>query len=587
MAVAVLQPLLDTVDSKLGYEEKERYLHEIKSVYGETYSKQSDFRSTLNLLARENKINIENTRILEDFVAGSKNEQEIKYELEKFKHENREEISKYQLERESKDFIGRDVNELEKKVNLHAGVILWGASGVGKTKFAEQMLKSWKGEAIKIDLRGLDTMGLIYVATLESFGKPSSEDQDELADGFAEMLKGIISISNRKIKIIATSREKSMHPLAVDNFYQEELTPLEFKDSSSMIDKGMIHGRENDALIKKATEYCQNHPLNLKILAARLQELGCSLEDILQHIEKEAKKWKKQNENTTRQISLHLDYDDLQLVAPFVTTILDPHVRLEFFTSLAKQSLQRAITASRIGLTLREKLYPDGHTDLVHSYITTGNGYNMKKDLCEKKSKEWRESVKLALEYYEKALEISRHIYKSDLHFDVPQIYENIGTIQHQYEKYDDAERSFKKALEIEKEMKLDGLFNTTTKLVNLGALYQRLRKGDEAFECYRKATEIRKSLKGPHKDTVLTIYRMAEIKRLVGNFSEAVEYYKEAFEMEETLPSNYHSSVREKIRIQLIKCMEMSLKRREGPRKIKMNIKSNCPCGRRGLRNW
>ncbi len=216
-----------------------------------------------------------------------------------------------------------------------------------------------------------------------------------------------------------------------------------------------------------------------------------------------------------------------------------------------------------LSLKIREAMYVSkDHPDLVRSYVVKGNGHNMKKDLCKQGTREWHKNVDLAMEFYKKALEMRKRMSGSLLHPETPQICENIGTIHYQNKNYDEAERCFFEALEIEKELKLDGFYHTSTKKVNLGHMYQKLKRYKEAFECYKEACDIRKAFKGTHKDTVLTLYRMAEVKRLDKKYSEAVRLYIESFEMEERLPSNYHSVVHKKIRTQLVKTLDLRQRR-------------------------
>lgn len=237
-------------------------------------------------------------------------------------------------------------------------------------------------------------------------------------------------------------------------------------------------------------------------------------------------------------------------------------------SNLKIEDCNMAISELDLSIKIREGLYPNGHSDLVRSYISKGNGHNMMKDICQHGSQEWNRNSDIALQFYKKALDMRRNLSHSDLHFDFPQILENIGTILVQKKRYDEAEEYFLKAIALEKVLQVDGLYNTTTKFVNIGALYQTLKKYDKAYEYYYQAYKIRKALKGDHKDTVLAIYRMAVAKHSSREFENAILLYQEAYQMDESLLANYHSSARKDIRRYMLKAMDSAYKYEMEPQK-------------------
>ncbi len=326
MAVS-LEPLIDNINSVLSSREREEAIHRIKSCFGETYSNQTELIPSLNLLAAENKISPSNTALLEEGIAEEEDSKsQVKQLVTNYKNIHAQEITEL-TQQQARDFIGRDVSKLGEKLKVHPGVILWGASGVGKTRFAKTFLNTWKGETKEIDLRGVPSIEVACVETLRILGRIVSIDDAsinmvshfaaeydskdtillfdnaddfikhpgegaDLTGDFTSLMEGILRGSEQRIRIIVTSREKSSNLLANEYLYQEQLKPLDENAASAMIERNMIHGKESTEVISMATDYCKNLPLNLQILGAALQDKGLALKDVLNFIKKEAKKWK-------------------------------------------------------------------------------------------------------------------------------------------------------------------------------------------------------------------------------------------------------------------------------------------------------
>lgn len=248
-------------------------------------------------------------------------------------------------------------------------------------------------------------------------------------------------------------------------------------------------------------------------------------------------------------------------------------------SNMSMEDCDDGIEALKKSMELREILYPNGHSDLVRTYMNMGNLFNMKEDINreERRVHLLERCLNSALEYYEKARIMRERLSGGSLHIDSPTICQNIGTVW--YEKgrvlfnegkddevvdvcFDKAVEFFERSLEMDKELKLDDLFPTSTKLINLGDLYKQRRNYNEAFTRFIKAADIRRALKGDHKDTVLAVYRMATIKHSTRDYREAIQYYKEAFEMEERLPHDYHSAVRFDIRKFWLRALDLMAKR-------------------------
>ena len=238
---------------------------------------------------------------------------------------------------------------------------------------------------------------------------------------------------------------------------------------------------------------------------------------------------------------------------------------------------QAAVESVKECIEIRERLDEDCNTDTIRSYISLGNIYNVMEDSHRRNENfgETESCLDKALEAYNKGYEMRLKLSPPDgLHVDMPQIQSNIGTIwmqrgvllrmmdrragryeenQRALEHFKEAEKWFQDSLKTEEQLKLDGLYETSVKLVNLGDLQRNVKKHGEAMKTLLKALEIRKILKGDHEDVVLVLYRLGSISTEMQEFKEAARYYKEAFEMDNRLPVNFHSAVRKEIRIYLI----------------------------------
>ena len=250
-------------------------------------------------------------------------------------------------------------------------------------------------------------------------------------------------------------------------------------------------------------------------------------------------------------------------------------------SNMSMEDCDEGIEELKRSMELREILYPNGHSDLVRTYTNIGNLYNMKEDINreERRVHLLEGCLDAALEYYEKARVMRERLSGALPHIDSPTICQNIGTVWYERGRvlsdqgkddadvdkcFDKAVEFFERSLQMDKELKLDGLFGTSTKLVNLGDLHKQRKNYDEAFKCFIQAADIRRALKGDHKDTVLAIYRMATIKHSTKDYREAIKYYKEAFEMEERLPDDYHSAARFDIRKFWLRALNLMARRED-----------------------
>ncbi|XP_065063384.1 uncharacterized protein LOC135689943 isoform X2 [Rhopilema esculentum] len=261
-----------------------------------------------------------------------------------------------------------------------------------------------------------------------------------------------------------------------------------------------------------------------------------------------------------------------QLEALFLYTLGDILYRV-IHSNMSLEDCQLAIESLESSLNILKQVFPasQGHIDIVRAYVNLGNIYNILEDIFRKKEMfdDIDEALDKALDCYNKALKMREHLSEGRLHIDTPQIIQNIGSVWYERARIEKmygedfttssrmAEEYLKQALQMEKDLDLYGLYRTSSKLVNLGDLYKLEGKHDKSFEFLLEALEIRRSMKGKHKDTVLVIYRLAITKHTMKEYAEAVRYYKEAFEMEESLPEDLHSAIRMDIRKYLMTAYE------------------------------
>ena len=209
---------------------------------------------------------------------------------------------------------------------------LLGPSGVGKTKLARQFMKSQTDRPNVVDLRGVNSIDLVYVEILKLFNKLVSYEEvtiglvisvvkgyvkernslllfdnaddfvhycgfgENQTSEFASLIKELLENSIPRLKMIITSRNKSEHS-AASFLHQEQLMPLNDESASTIIKSRMIHEREveskrNNETVMRAVNQCKKLPLNLNILGAALQERGIKLESMLPIIMKNAQEWK-------------------------------------------------------------------------------------------------------------------------------------------------------------------------------------------------------------------------------------------------------------------------------------------------------
>ena len=164
-----------------------------------------------------------------------------------------------------------------------------------------------------------------------------------------------------------------------------------------------------------------------------------------------------------------------------------------------------------------------------------------------KLSKHIKEKFKTALECFKKSLKMFEKCFRYSS--EIPIILQNIGNAYQEGDNYKDAYKYFKKALQKEKDLKIDGFYNTARIMFNISNTCRDLDKDAEALRYAKESFQIRKELLKNHPDTVKSLYLLAVIHHEQNLLVDAIEYYKRAFWMEEELPANFHSRDRKDIR--------------------------------------
>ena len=149
-----------------------------------------------------------------------------------------------------------------------------------------------------------------------------------------------------------------------------------------------------------------------------------------------------------------------------------------------------------------------------------------------------------ALEFYNKALKMREELSGSDYHYDMPVYKNQIGTVHEERGEYEEAVKCYKDALELLEKLKCLGYEDEALFRRNLANVYVRQEKYKEAGEEAKKAVKIRLKILGNHPDTVRSIFQLGVIQANLKAYDKALEFFLEAWEMEQLLDAGNHSAV-------------------------------------------
>ncbi|CAF1310619.1 unnamed protein product [Adineta ricciae] len=195
----------------------------------------------------------------------------------------------------------------------------------------------------------------------------------------------------------------------------------------------------------------------------------------------------------------------------------------------AQGDYKMAIEYYEKALEIWEKTLPSNHPDLATSYNNIGTVYMNMGEYSK------------ALSFYEKALEIWEKTLPSN-HPDLATSYNCIGTVYYNMGEYSKALSFYEKALEIWEKTLPSNHPDLATSYNNIGAVYDNMGEYSKALSFYEKALEIReKTLPSNHPSLANSYDCIGLVYKSMGEYSKALSFYEKALEIQEkTLPSNH-----------------------------------------------
>ena len=204
-------------------------------------------------------------------------------------------------------------------------------------------------------------------------------------------------------------------------------------------------------------------------------------------------------------------------------------------TYYRKKDYMKALKTLELSLEFTEELL-NAHTDLVRCYNAIGNcHFHLKKP-------------ETALDFYQIAYNMQKKLAGSEHHFEIPMYKNQIGTAYEGQGDYEKAEKWYREALELLKELKLSGFQDEAHFCRNLANALMFQKKYSEAVEPAERAYNIRMKILGNHPLTVRSIFQRAVLQANFGEFEKALELFLEAWKMEKSLGAGNHSEVWRKI---------------------------------------
>ncbi|MBR5493295.1 MAG: tetratricopeptide repeat protein [Alistipes sp.] len=146
----------------------------------------------------------------------------------------------------------------------------------------------------------------------------------------------------------------------------------------------------------------------------------------------------------------------------------------------------------------------------------------------------------VASEYYKKSLDIRLEVYGEN-HEEVAVSYNNIGDLYQKKGKFSEALEYFEKALKILQNTNGEQIYIAAT-YNNIATIYSDLDKFAEAIEYYKIALDIRLRILGEfHPDVALSYNNIGGLYREKSMYNEAMEYYKKALCVYERMFPQHH----------------------------------------------
>ena len=216
--------------------------------------------------------------------------------------------------------------------------------------------------------------------------------------------------------------------------------------------------------------------------------------------------------------------------------------------------LDDSLRYSLASLHSREKILQN-HTEIARLYDQIGSVYLKKQDFDR------------AIEFYEMACHMRKSITGSELHPDCLTFIQNLasafqekgkraGDDDEKDELYMESSKTYEHALDVLRQLKLDGTIDEAIVLRNIANLYLFMKIPERAIDPSLKAQKIVESFQPKGPLNIKFTYLVGLIFMELKNYPKAVLYLRRAFVLEEDSGSE-HTPVRKKIRQKLLKALE------------------------------
>ncbi|XP_047123111.2 uncharacterized protein LOC105846128, partial [Hydra vulgaris] len=167
------------------------------------------------------------------------------------------------------------------------------------------------------------------------------------------------------------------------------------------------------------------------------------------------------------------------------------------------------------------------HPNVARSLNNIGTAYSIKG--------EYDRTIK----YYQKSLEVNKHIHEDQPHPDVASILNNLGTAYRNKGKFDQAIKYYKESLEMNKLIHKDQPHsNLAGSLNSLGNAYCNKGKYDRAIKYYEESLEMNKLIHKdqPHSDIASSLNNLGTAYKNKGEYDQAIKYYEESLEIKKLI---------------------------------------------------
>ncbi|CAF1978237.1 unnamed protein product [Rotaria magnacalcarata] len=188
-------------------------------------------------------------------------------------------------------------------------------------------------------------------------------------------------------------------------------------------------------------------------------------------------------------------------------------------TKRKQGNYEEALAYYEIAQTIREKILPENHLDLVSSYNHVGDVY------------EAMGNYPKALSHYEKAIEICEKTLPLN-YAQLSSCNNNIGDLYNDMTEYLKALFYYKKALEMRQESLPPNHPDLATSNNNIGDVYTNIGEYTQALPYYKRVLEIsRKTLPPNHPDFATFYNNIGLAYDSMGEYLQALSYYERALE--------------------------------------------------------